>query len=192
MCCISCCMLFYLLAEGCTVAGTAAHCVISSPPRKCCAFSLQIVSRNPPRAPLEVGVLPHWLVVDGVQPAIPENAPVERPHARKRPRKPAALPAAAGGPRAAAAAEPAPRKAGAEDVADDSIVRAPVKHVLSQASSQLLTNAMSRQMMRPDSMLDWGQPHLLACLGVTASASVSNLLLHRSFSCTSTRCRTCC
>lgn len=84
-------------------------------------------------------MLPHWLVVDGVQLAIPENAPLERPHARKRPRKAAALPAVAGGPRAAATAEPAVRRADAEGVADDSIVRAPVKHVLSQARNQLLT-----------------------------------------------------
>jgi hypothetical protein len=98
-------------------------------------------------------VLPHWLVVDGIQPAIPENAPLERPHARKRPRKAPALPAAAAGPRAAATADPAPRKAGAEDVADDSIVRAPVKHVLSQASGQLPANALSCQLMRPDLLL---------------------------------------
>jgi hypothetical protein len=47
------------------------------------------------KCPVEVGMFPHWLAIDGRQPAIPENAPVER-------RKPAARRA-----RPAAKAEPA-------------------------------------------------------------------------------------
>lgn len=91
-----------------------------------------MVGKSLPRAPLEVGLLPHWLVVDGVQPAIPENAPLERPRPRKRLRSSSATaPVAAAAPAAAAVA---PHKAGAEDAANSSIVSAPVKHVLSQVS----------------------------------------------------------
>ena len=35
-----------------------------------------------PKVPVEVGVIPHWLAIEGVQPAIPENAaiqPAKRP-----------------------------------------------------------------------------------------------------------------
>lgn len=30
-----------------------------------------------PRAPLDTAIFCHWLAIEGVQPAIPENAPVE-------------------------------------------------------------------------------------------------------------------
>ena len=30
-----------------------------------------------PKAPFDVSVAAHWLAIEGVQPAIPENAPVE-------------------------------------------------------------------------------------------------------------------
>lgn len=33
-----------------------------------------------PKAPLDTAVVCHWLAIDGVQPAIPENAPVEGPY----------------------------------------------------------------------------------------------------------------
>ncbi|KAL3698741.1 hypothetical protein R1sor_012817 [Riccia sorocarpa] len=67
-----------------------------------------------PKAPLDTSVVAHWLAVEGVQPAIPENAPIEPisvpPEAKK------------------ADAQAAPRK---ED--DSSIeVKPPVKHVLSR------------------------------------------------------------
>ena len=32
-----------------------------------------------PKAPLDTAVVCHWLAIEGVQPAIPENAPVEGP-----------------------------------------------------------------------------------------------------------------
>jgi len=35
------------------------------------------------RPPVEVGVMPHWLFINGVQPAVPENAPLEKPGARR-------------------------------------------------------------------------------------------------------------
>ena len=37
----------------------------------------QIVDAPLPKAPLDTSVVAHWLAVEGVQPAIPENAPVE-------------------------------------------------------------------------------------------------------------------
>jgi transcription initiation factor TFIID subunit 6 len=43
----------------------------------------QLVDTPLPRAPVEVGVTPHWLLINGVQPAIPENAPIARPQARR-------------------------------------------------------------------------------------------------------------
>lgn len=75
--------------------------------------------------------MPHWLVVDGAQPAIPENAPLERPRTRKRQRGGAPGTATA----AATATMPAVvgrQPAGGEAQADGSVVRVPVKHVLSQ------------------------------------------------------------
>lgn len=30
-----------------------------------------------PKAPLDTAVICHWLAIEGVQPAIPENAPLE-------------------------------------------------------------------------------------------------------------------
>ena len=30
-----------------------------------------------PKAPLDTSIVCHWLAIEGVQPAIPENAPVE-------------------------------------------------------------------------------------------------------------------
>ena len=80
---------------------------------------------------MEVGVVLHWLAVDGRQPAIPENAPLERPRA-KRQRvdglKPAPTPAA---PAATGKGAAVPADVG-EDAGGAAPVRAPVKHVLSQ------------------------------------------------------------
>ena len=54
--------------------------------RGCC---LQVLTAELPRAPVSVTVTPHWLAVEGVQPAIPENpTPAEmaaREAAAKRP-----------------------------------------------------------------------------------------------------------
>ncbi|XP_024178328.1 transcription initiation factor TFIID subunit 6 isoform X3 [Rosa chinensis] len=37
-----------------------------------------------PKAPLDTGLVCHWLAIEGVQPAIPENAPVEAPSDGKK------------------------------------------------------------------------------------------------------------
>ena len=87
---------------------------------KCCSHTLnpahscaQVIDAPLPKVPIEVGVVPHWLAVDGVQPAIPENAPLERPRAKRAclaAARPAAEPApdqAPAGPGAAALAAPA-------------------------------------------------------------------------------------
>lgn len=44
---------------------------------------LQVLAQPLPRCPVEVGTLPHWLAIEGKQPATAENAIIER-------RKPAA------------------------------------------------------------------------------------------------------
>jgi transcription initiation factor TFIID subunit 6 len=75
----------------------------------------EIIDAPLPRAPLDTSVVAHWLAVEGVQPAIPENAPIENlavPPETKR------GDAHGGGPRK-------------ED--DGAIeVKIPVKHVLSR------------------------------------------------------------
>lgn len=38
---------------------------------------LQVIEAPLPKAPLDTAVHCHWLAIEGVQPAIPENAPVE-------------------------------------------------------------------------------------------------------------------
>lgn len=95
-----------------------------------------------PRAPVEVGLLPHWLVVDGVQPAIPENAAVDSlGRRRKRLRTGAAdaQGAAAEGPQSGPREKGHKKDGGNDDgatavaaAAEATTVRAPVKHVLSQ------------------------------------------------------------
>ncbi len=46
---------------------------------------LQAVDQPLPKVPVEVGVIPHWLAIEGVQPAIPENAAIQ-PRRVKRPK----------------------------------------------------------------------------------------------------------
>jgi transcription initiation factor TFIID subunit 6 len=45
-----------------------------------------IINSPLPKCPVDVTVVPHWLAIEGVQPAIPENppAPVEKPSLQKR------------------------------------------------------------------------------------------------------------
>lgn len=38
---------------------------------------MQVIEAPLPKAPLDVSVTSHWLAIEGVQPAIPENAPAE-------------------------------------------------------------------------------------------------------------------
>jgi hypothetical protein len=38
---------------------------------------LQVIEAPLPKAPLDTAVVAHWLAIEGVQPAIPENAPLE-------------------------------------------------------------------------------------------------------------------
>lgn len=99
----------------------------------------QAISAPLPPLPVEAGVIPHWLAVDGRQPAIPENAPLERPRIAKRPRS-----ASRAGPPSAVmpapmAAAPGPpveglvaSAAGAASGEEVSLVRAPLRHVASQ------------------------------------------------------------
>ena len=65
-----------------------------------------------PKCPVEVGVVPHWLAIDGIQPAIPENTPLERSRVKRaRLDKPKAVGAAE------AAAQPAAAAQGSKPVA---------------------------------------------------------------------------
>ena len=56
----------------------------------------QAIAQPLARCPVEVGMFPHWLAIDGRQPAIPENAPVERRKPAARRARPAATAEAAG------------------------------------------------------------------------------------------------
>jgi len=42
-----------------------------------------ILDSKLPPPPVDIGVLPHWLAINGKQPAIPENIPVERPRVKR-------------------------------------------------------------------------------------------------------------
>jgi transcription initiation factor TFIID subunit 6 len=43
----------------------------------CCTAATQIIQAPLPKAPLDTAVVTHWLAIEGVQPAIPENPPVD-------------------------------------------------------------------------------------------------------------------
>ncbi len=73
-------------------------------PSRAFELSLQVIDRPLPKCPVEVGVLAHWLAIEGVQPAIPENAPLH-------PRKPKRQRTAPSGPASAAQAAPVQAKA---------------------------------------------------------------------------------
>jgi transcription initiation factor TFIID subunit 6 len=38
---------------------------------------VQIIEAPLPKAPLDSAVVAHWLAIEGIQPAIPENPPVD-------------------------------------------------------------------------------------------------------------------
>ncbi|KAK9844558.1 hypothetical protein WJX74_004035 [Apatococcus lobatus] len=104
-------------------------------------LSLQEVIEAPlPKPPTEIAVLQHWLAIDGVQPAIPENTPLQRSAKRQRLNPPAATVQASFRGPAANAAGPAPEVAAAHAASTDATadhpaaapVRAPVKHQISQ------------------------------------------------------------
>ena len=46
---------------------------------------MQAVDAPLPKVPTDVAVIPHWLAIEGVQPAIPENAAIQ-PRRAKRPK----------------------------------------------------------------------------------------------------------
>ncbi|KAL6770899.1 hypothetical protein ACKKBF_B33155 [Auxenochlorella protothecoides x Auxenochlorella symbiontica] len=96
-----------------------------------------------PRPPVEVAVVPHWLAIDGRQPATPENAPPAVPARRAAPAKAAPAAAQVGAPPAAAPnkALPAansggegatPAVAGPQPAGEEALVRAPLRHVLTR------------------------------------------------------------
>ncbi|XP_047060661.1 transcription initiation factor TFIID subunit 6-like isoform X2 [Lolium rigidum] len=67
----------------------------------------EIIEAPLPKAPLDTAVVAHWLAIEGVQPAIPENPPIDAPTENKR----------------------------TEHVKDDGLpvdIKLPVKHILSR------------------------------------------------------------
>lgn len=44
---------------------------------------VQAVDQPLPKVPVEVGVIPHWLAIDGLQPAIPENEAIQPRRAKR-------------------------------------------------------------------------------------------------------------
>lgn len=102
---------------------------------------MQVIDTALLKAPVDVGLVPHWLAVDGVQPTIPENACLERPKAKRQ--RLANHPATAAA--ASATVGPAAKAGTSAEVAEEAngapAVRAPVKHVLSQVGFDWHFNA---------------------------------------------------
>lgn len=76
--------------NSCSVAYAVLHAQHFEP--LCSKLSsflpLQVIDAPLPRPPVEVGVVPHWLFIEGLQPQIPENTPLERQGGGKRLRTP--------------------------------------------------------------------------------------------------------
>ncbi|XP_043713091.1 transcription initiation factor TFIID subunit 6-like [Telopea speciosissima] len=83
-----------------------------------------------PKAPLDTGVVTHWLAIEGVQPAIPENAPVE-----------------------ALVAPPENKKSEHKEDAFPSDIKLPVKHVLSRELQLYFDKITELTVSRSDSVL---------------------------------------
>ncbi|KAK9812091.1 hypothetical protein WJX73_005731 [Symbiochloris irregularis] len=116
----------------------------------------QVIEQPLPKCPVEVGVNAHWLAVDGVQPAIPENAAVGPPPSRKRKATEGGTLITAGGSRAArdaAAAAPAADKApvkapGGGKQAEAITMQLPMAHVLSKELQTYFDRASSVLLMK--------------------------------------------
>lgn len=99
-----------------------------------CTWHVQLIDAPLPRPPVEIGVSPHWLFINGVQPTTAENAPLSRPTA-KRAKTATGRPAVAGKASAAAAVKAEPGAAGGEvggARASAVQVQPPVQHILSK------------------------------------------------------------
>ncbi|XP_043689998.1 transcription initiation factor TFIID subunit 6-like [Telopea speciosissima] len=83
-----------------------------------------------PKAPLDTAVVAHWLAIEGVQPAIPENAPVE-----------------------ALVAPPENKKSEHKEDAFPSEIKLPVKHVLSRELQLYFDKITELTVSRSDSVL---------------------------------------
>lgn len=85
--------------------------------------------------PSEIGLIPHWLAVDGKQPKIPENIPLKHRQSAKRPRAAHVPPLMLKSAHALVmeGGEAKATEAGADVGGQESIlVRAPIRHVLPQ------------------------------------------------------------
>lgn len=147
----------------------------------------QVIDRPLPKCPVEVGVLAHWLAIEGVQPAIPENAPLH-------PRKPKRQRTAPSGPASAAQAAPVQAKAqhhgagaqvagtppsslsseaaaavAASNDQKEALVKQPVKHVLSQ-ELQLYFDRVARMLRGGDEEDYLQQQKLAAAAGADPTA----------------------
>ncbi|KAK3404394.1 transcription initiation factor TFIID subunit 6 [Eucalyptus grandis] len=83
-----------------------------------------------PKAPLDTAVLCHWLAIEGVQPAIPENAPVE--------------------------VITAPSRVKSQEQKEDALpvdIRLPIRHVLSRELQIYFEKITELTMRSPDSVL---------------------------------------
>ncbi|KAK2079320.1 hypothetical protein QBZ16_003011 [Prototheca wickerhamii] len=109
-----------------------------------------VASAPLPRPPVEVAVVPHWLAIDGKQPVIPENSP----------------PAAAAAPSAPAGA------AAARDPDDATLVRAPLRHVLTREMQAYLDRRAVLASLASDAGL---QPLLPYFFKLIADEAVADL-----------------
>ncbi|OAY68746.1 transcription initiation factor TFIID subunit 6-like [Ananas comosus] len=91
----------------------------------------EIIEAPLPKAPLDTAVVAHWLAIEGVQPAIPENAPVEAISAPSESKK---------------------SEHGKEDGLPVDI-KLPVKHVLSRELQLYFEKITELTVSKPDSVL---------------------------------------
>ncbi|RRT80244.1 hypothetical protein B296_00000883 [Ensete ventricosum] len=93
--------------------------------------NIQVIDAPLPKAPLDTAVVAHWLAIEGVQPAIPENAPTE------------------------AIVAPSENKKSENSKEDGLLVdlKLPVKHVLSRELQLYFDKITELTVTRPESIL---------------------------------------
>lgn len=82
--------IFHLPTCICCIRSSALRVLIKQNTNNV-SLCVQIIEGSLPKVPVEVGLVPHWLAIEGVQPRTAEHAPIDR-HKAKRQRTEAARP----------------------------------------------------------------------------------------------------